>query len=125
MGINYWTSFGGSTEIWTDSGYAKRGVSIITKYFTPKTLSGTVIDEAGGKINGATLASKERSTYTGSKGQFTILFIDKDEPINISADGFISQLYPAKADNNTTIKLVKTEESLFFLMKKFLYNLFN
>ncbi|MBI2034362.1 MAG: hypothetical protein HYT11_01380 [Candidatus Levybacteria bacterium] len=34
-GMNYWTSFGGSTELWDKKGNARKAVSVLTKYYIP------------------------------------------------------------------------------------------
>ncbi len=125
IGVNYWTSVGGSTEIWNENRYAKKAVEVLTKYFKPKTFRGEISDEAGGKVKGALLVSKERTSYSDSKGQFSMPFVDKDESIIISADSFISQEYHAQDDANTEIVLVKTKPSLFFTFKKMIYRVFS
>jgi hypothetical protein len=121
VGINYWTSVGGSTQIWNDSRYARKAVSVLTKYFTPRTFSGVIIDESGKKIAGALFSSNKRDTYSDSKGQFSMPFIGTEEEINISADGFSSQLYHAQDSPKTRVVLIKTKENLFFKIKKLFY----
>ncbi len=125
IGVNYWTSVGASTEIWNENRYAKKAVGVISKYFKPKTFKGEITNEAGGKIKGALFESRERKSYSDSKGQFSMPFIEKDESIVISADSYISQEYHAQEDAKTEITLVKSKPSLFFAFQKMLYRVFS
>lgn len=123
IGINYWTSVGGSTALWTSERYAKKGVGVLSKYFIPKTFKGYVVDEAGGKIKNAELSSNEKSILSGGSGEFSMPFVDKNEPISITATGYFDQTYLAQDDSDARVVMVREKEGFFFLIKKFFYNL--
>jgi len=123
-GINYWTSVGGSTAIWTESLKPKPAVTVITKYFLPKTFKGYVIDESGRKIKNATILSNGKTITTNKSGEFEVPFVEENEPVTISAEGYFSQTYPAQDTTTARIEMVKIKESLLFRIKKLIYRLF-
>jgi hypothetical protein len=125
IGLNYWTSVGGSTEIWTENRYAKKGVAVLKKYFLPRTFKGFIYDEAGGKVKGAILSSKVKSTLSGGNGEFSLAFIEENEPITISADGYFAQTYMAQDAADAKVIMVKEKESILFSIRKFFNQLFN
>lgn len=125
IGLNYWTSVGGSTQIWDENNNPTKAVSVIGKFFLPKTLSGTVIDETGGKITGATVTTKEQSVSTNSVGQYTIPFLANFEPVEIAADGYNTKVYLIQEKTNVITTLKRTKENVFFTLRKILYRLFS
>jgi len=125
IGLNYWTNVGGSTQIWNRANSPRLAVSVIQKYFIPKTFQGQVVDEAGGKVKGAVLTSNEKSVISDNKGEFKLAFVDENEPITISAEGYFDQTYLAQDSTEAKVVMVKTKEGFFYTIRKFFNQLFS
>jgi hypothetical protein len=91
-GMNYWTSFGGSTALWRDDETAKPAVQVIKKYFQPKVLQGKILDPRLRPIAGATVLSQQVSRTTNQDGFFVLPYTKIDQDLQISAEGFQTQV---------------------------------
>jgi hypothetical protein len=126
IGINYWTSFGGSTELWNDDGSARQAESVVKSFFDPYTLEGVVINEAGQGIAGATINSTDGNVISNANGQFSLPYDTINVEANVSAEGY----YPVGAVSSTngkaiTVILKKQSEDITFKFQKLLYYIFN
>lgn len=125
IGVNYWTSFGGSTKLWNDDATEREVVTVIKKYFSPKGVIGTVIDETGKPIPNAAVETPEKSVTTNENGEFYIPFLNSEPEIKASAEGYISRkLVDANTNESITITLQKQKESVLFKLRKFVYKYF-
>lgn len=94
-GLNYWLSVGGSTELWSSTGRAKKAVAQITKYFRPGRVSGFVRDDLGRAIGGARVSIFDKQVQTDRNGYFNLSYISAEQgSVEVSADGYVRAVTP-------------------------------
>jgi len=126
VGINYWTSVGGSTQLWTEDGQPKPAVKIIRDFFRPSVLKGYVINEIGNPIENATVSVGTNEVKTNINGQFSLVYVTDNVVAKITATGYVTKKVTNLPDNNILdITLVKRDESLLFKIRKFVYKFFS
>lgn len=72
-GINYWTAFGGSTEIFRERINPKKAAKTLEEYFNPMVVKGKVQDELGGAVRGALVENDIAQVKTNSSGNYSLL----------------------------------------------------
>jgi len=122
-GINYWTSFGGTTGIWTDDGNSRSAVNVLKGYYKPKLISGRVINELGRPVKNASVVVNSKTTETDKKGYFSILILPSTDEIKISAEGYEENIIETD-DLSDSVILSKISKNIFFKIQKFIYNFF-
>lgn len=126
VGINYWTSFGGSTELWNDDGSPRQAVVVIKNFFTPRILKGFIINEAGQGVTGANIVSTDSSVNSVADGQFYLPYDTASVKAIISADGYFTVKITNPANGNAlTVILRRKNEDFLFKIQKLLYKTFN
>ncbi|HLD61508.1 MAG TPA: carboxypeptidase regulatory-like domain-containing protein [Patescibacteria group bacterium] len=126
IGLNYWVNVGGTTELWSKDGEAKPAVSILTKFYNPEILSGTIRNELGKPIAGAAVLFHSKKAQTDEAGVFQFPKISSQyESLNISADGYIDQtIKTEKWNNGNIVILIKNMPTFWFRILRFFHNLF-
>jgi uncharacterized membrane protein len=124
-GINYWTGFGGTTNIWRDDGSEKSGVEVLSDYYTPKVLSGIVVNELGRGVKGAKIISNGKAVETNKNGEFAILIVPGQNELTIDAKSYNQEIIKIEKMTFSEILLVKNKENIFFKIAKLIYNFFN
>ncbi|CAN5281559.1 hypothetical protein BH10PAT1_BH10PAT1_6560 [soil metagenome] len=76
IGMNYWTDRGSSTSLWNDDGSAKKSVSIVQSYFSPKTIDITIKDNTGLKLSNAKINYLNKDFITDNNGRIEIPYTD-------------------------------------------------
>lgn len=113
VGLNYWTSVGGSTEIWDSNGNAKPAVKTLSNFFHPEVISGTINDESGLPVGNAklTIVVEGMTVYSDSKGKFALPHKARIVEIQVSAPGHKDKLinYTATSQNANLILATKNE----------------
>lgn len=121
-GINYWTSFGGTTSIWNTDGEARKTVNVLTGFYTPKTIEGRVINELGRPVKNAKIVSNSKEVLTDSKGEFKVLIIPSIDEIRISSKSYKEAVIGSEEfDSISEIVLGKEKENIFFKLQKAIY----
>ncbi len=124
IGFNYWTSVGGSTELWNGNGDARLAVQVLKLFFTPKIARGIVIDELKNPIAQSIVSSEYRYTTTDQSGKFVLPFLDESVTVSVQAPGYdVKQVQAGNDNQEIAIPLVKQEESFWFKIQKFLHQL--
>lgn len=124
IGINYWTSVGGSTRLWEGDGKARLGVQVLKLFFTPKIVRGIVTDELRKPIAQSIVSSEYRNTTTDQSGKFVLPFLDESVTVSVQASGYdVKQMQAGSGNQETAVSLVKREESFWFKIQKFLHQL--
>jgi hypothetical protein len=124
IGINYWVSFGGSTELWKSGGEARNAVEVINKYFNPKTLEITIINEINSPVVHAEVLHTGRVYPSDNDGIVTLPFISEQEELEITANGYSTKLLPiSEGLEQGKIVLKKDTENLYFRLIKMLLSL--
>jgi hypothetical protein len=90
-GVNYWTLTGGSTGL-VDDNLTKRPVyQAISRYYHPTVLSGTIRNNRGHAVTGATVTiDGQIHTTTDKHGNFTVLSPSGRTRIAVEAAGYAS-----------------------------------
>lgn len=109
VGINYWTSVGGSTAVWSADGHAKPAVAILKQYFTPQSLDGTITNLLGNQLDQATITVAGRA-FASSKGNYRLNYLQPDETVTISLPGYESQ--------NTTVSELQKQPNVVLVAQK-------
>ncbi|QQS39487.1 carboxypeptidase regulatory-like domain-containing protein [Candidatus Woesebacteria bacterium] len=118
VGINYWTSFGGSTKLWEDNFDKRPAVDVLTKYYQPKIAIGVVVNEIGQAVNNARIYSDNKSATTNADGKFYIPLLAEDTKIQVEADNYNTLYLNASGDTPLRIILIKQHENIFFKLRK-------
>lgn len=73
-GVNYWTAFDGSTELFTKNDTPKQATKIITDYYNPGVVFGTITNSLGDKLKDFVIKTKDGkfTTATDSEGNYTL-----------------------------------------------------
>jgi hypothetical protein len=70
-GLSYWVNKGGSTAIWNDNNTPRKAVNIVTKYFQPMQLYGSLNDELGFKVSDVIIEANGKH-YRTENGEYLI-----------------------------------------------------
>lgn len=125
IGLNYWTSFGGSTELWNDDNTPRLAEGIVKGFFNPNVLRGVVINEAGSGIPGATVVSADSITTTDKIGRFYLPYDSGNVKANVMATGYYTIGVTSRTDKGPiTVTLKLKKETLIFKIQKLLYKYF-
>ncbi len=115
VGVNYWVSRGGATELWENSGKSRMAVSVIEKFFKPEVLTGKVINEIGKPIAGARVTLGSKSFTTEKNGDFSLVYVSDDERLIVSANGYKGvEVNDFLHGESARIVLIKENESVLF-----------
>lgn len=124
-GINYWTSAGGSTQLWEENGRERKAVSVISKFYSPKQLKGIVLNEAHEKIEGAQVTMNRYVFVTGQDGSFSLPYLDEISEVEVVAVGYEKKVLSfSKPGADFFIVLKREKETLGFKLRKLLFRLF-
>ncbi len=125
IGVNYWTGFGGSTKLWNDDLTDRKAVSIVKKFFNPKSLNGVVLTETGMPIKDATILSAHSSAKTDAFGRFNLPYEGGSVNANIGATGYYTVGVTNTSDaKDLTVTLKSRNENILFKIQKFFYSIF-
>jgi hypothetical protein len=91
VGLNYWTSVGGSTQIWEDGGRPKEAVAVLQDYFLPKTINGNVSFMNKPIIGAKITTSEGKMALSDKKGDFIVPRLGGKIMITFSSPGYIDQ----------------------------------
>jgi hypothetical protein len=97
-GINYWTAFGGSTQLFNDDFQPKPATTVVADYYQPLNVKGQVKDVFGKAISGATVSAGSTSTTTDRNGNFSLLITRNNSTIKVSKNSFINKSITLQAD---------------------------
>jgi hypothetical protein len=100
IGINYWVSVGGSTELWTDGGTKKPVVDALYDAFVPSVIVGSVVDEFGGPLSGAKVSLGSKTSETTAIGQFSLPIRQSTGEITVEKAYYVSVKREVSARSN-------------------------
>jgi hypothetical protein len=121
IGLSYWLSVGGSTELWSEDGKPRPAVAVLKKYYHPKLLYGFVNDELGRGIRQATVTLGRYSAMSDSHGHFELRYLaDAGETATIEAVGYRSVTLPLPKSEETEFTLEPKQRSLVYQLLQFL-----
>lgn len=124
VGVNYWTSFGGSTRLWESDNTKRQVVDVVTKFYTPNTLTGTIRNGIGGAVRGADVTIGPRQATSAESGVFSVPYVDPEKEMIISADGYKDLVFDGEKQETMTFVLEREQESVLFKIIRSLISLF-
>ncbi len=114
VGVNYWTGFGGSTELWGDTYTPRKIVEVVGSYFEPKVVSGSVKNRNGNPIRNANVTIGVKSAVTDNEGIFSLPVVSSKYTITVKAEGYLTMQIQEANKSNLTIVLDAEKVSLFY-----------
>ncbi len=117
VGVNYWTSFGGSTKLWNDDGTARQAVEGVSKYFTPPQAASKVVTWFGLPVADAQVYLGTYSSSTSAGGSFSLPSVSQST-LEVSKPGFVTYKFPV----TSTQKIYLEPTSLFTFLKFFIFS---
>ena len=114
-GLNYWVSFGGSTQLWNEDGSSREAVSALAAFYQPASLRGQVVDSRNHPIKDALVKTKYRQTFTDSHGYFVLPFVvGENKNFEVSSAGFSSKTVTVfNLDDINEIELISLNQTIF------------
>lgn len=120
IGLNYWTSHGSSTQLWTNSGEPKAALSSITKFFSPRKVDVEIRNEIGRIVANTSVEYVDREF---NSSELVIPIIDGHETLTVSAQGYMPVEVKIGDTDKLEVVLVKQEEDWLFKLQKLLSEL--
>ncbi len=119
VGMNYWTSFGGSTELWNDNNTPRKAVNVITQIYTPVVFEGAVRDQFGNGVS-ANVNVYGQTITTGTDGIFEIPLAQKAD-ISVTANGYSqTKATVYRSQNQAVFTITKHIPTIFDKLKSML-----
>lgn len=125
IGVNYWTNRGGSTSLWNDKGDPKKAVSVLTGFYTPREIYGTIENEIGDAVYGATIKTRNSTGITDYAGRFRLQILPDDTLMRVEGVGYIAQNVNVSDISNYSVTLIKQYENGIFRFGKWLHKKFS
>lgn len=123
-GINYWVLTGGSTELISFRGQAKKAVGSITNYFKPRYVQGKIISPHNKPVPSAIVSSNHRQVLSNDDGTFTLPYLGETPPtLHISATNYKSTEVRPEINQPTQIVVERTQKDFLTTIQESLANL--
>ena len=85
VATNYWVNLGGSTALWHDDGIPSQAVAVITRFYTPKQITGTIVDDLGRRVPEVQITYLGRSYVGDANGNFQLPYFSNTTTITFMA----------------------------------------
>lgn len=117
VGLNYWTGYGSSTALWNNDGSPREAVSVLTKYYTPISKAGIVVNELNDVLSDVQISSDRISTTSLLNGTFIIPPAPAETIVTIQKEGYEYISMPLSEVSNRIV-LKNTDEDFIFKLRK-------
>lgn len=126
IGVNYWVNVGGSTQLWSDDGTAKKAVQAVTQAFKPPAIHGKLVNQFNRPITNAPIQTPYKTLITDASGQYTIPYFSDSETITIKIQNYTDRtVHVSDLIKNNIIIIEKINLSWFESILDYLNNLFS
>ncbi len=125
-GVNYWTAFGGSTQIFDDAFNPKPASEVLSQYYLPLRISGHVEDIFGFPVRGVNVATDFYKTTSDWRGNFSLITTADAPRIIFTKNNFTTVAYNLSTPTNhedIQIALDYTKKDFMYYLKKILHAL--
>ncbi len=119
IGVNYWVSTGGSTELITIDGKRKKGISVLEEFYRPKQAFGIVRDELGKPLSEIFIETRYRNIVTDATGLFRLPLMYNGEVATVSSP-YVHTTDIQLSEGKNMITLPYLHETFIFKVMKFL-----
>ncbi|EKD57506.1 MAG: hypothetical protein ACD_57C00260G0001, partial [uncultured bacterium] len=124
LGLNYWVNVGGSTAIWKNDGQPKKAVEVLTKYFQPVTIRGTINNAFRNPIKNAKVTYGIKEVFTDDYGNFILPILETGKTLKVSVPGYRELNYPVESsDTELSLVMEKEQQNVLDNFLLFLLNL--
>ena len=123
IGLNYWTSYGGSTELFNSNDSPRKAVTVVKSYYTPKTAAGVVLNEINQPIKDASIVIGDRTFKSDLFGRYKFIYLAKDNVFTVKANGYKEAKFIVDENVSQTIVLEKINKDTIFRIIIFIRNL--
>lgn len=117
-GVNYWTSVGGTTELWSEAGKERKALTALKNAYNPRITSGIIIDLLGEPVFHSSITDNEKTVFSDFKGRFEIPYFRDDENIRITAEGYNDKTIKT-VDGQVNITLENKYKDILFRIRKY------
>lgn len=124
VGLNYWTSFDGSTALWNNNGTARSAVEVIKKYYKPRTISGLIIDEKRNPLDSVEIVSQYKTVLSDTNGFFVLPYLTDSESVVVKKANYHKDTFLVSdaTEKDFIHSLVPIKQSIFSVIFSWLKN---
>lgn len=127
-GINYWTAFGGSTEIFKNQIQPKKAAQTLEAFFNPIVVKGNVQDEFGGAVARATVTSDIARAQTDTFGNYSLLATPDFLTFTVTHPDYREKnvtIVPKDSQKSYThtVQLVEADHGFWYQIRKLVHKL--
>jgi hypothetical protein len=124
IGLNYWTSFGGSTRLWEESGDPRPAAATLTSFYSPSLVSVKVTNAVGEPLSQAVVIYLGRTYSADIRGQVHLPDLAGSHQAIVSAPGYFDHgLLIGDQDITFEVALTKTHENWLFKLHQLTYRI--
>ena len=120
VGINYWVSTGGSTQLWNENGTARMAATTVKTFFAPASHQLAVKNALHQPVASARVQFLNHTFFADTNGVIAIPNSTLLDIVKVSAPGYLEQ---SLKTGDTTVSLVKTNPSWWFRLQDLIYRL--
>lgn len=117
IGLNYWTSFGGSTKVWNDDGSERQVANVLRGYFTPAQFRSQVVTWFNIPVGRASISEDGKDQIIADSRGFFSLPLIEEGTLEVSHNGFQKYRAPIASD----LKIVLVPNSFLDFLRVFLF----
>ncbi len=115
VGLNYWTSFGGSTKLWNDNGTERVAANVLRGHFQPAQFKSQVVTWFDIPVGRAQVSEDGKDPIiTDDRGFFSLPLVE-DSELTVTKEGFNQYRTPIASN----LKIVLEPASLLSFLRVF------
>ena len=115
VGLNYWTSFGGSTKLWNDNGTERQAANVLRGHFMPSQYRSQVVTWFGVPVGFSSVSEDGKDPIiTDKRGYFSLPMVENSH-LTITKAGFQEYRTPIASD----LKIKLEPNSIFDFLRVF------
>ncbi len=121
-GLNYWTSFGGSTELWNPDGTPREAVAVITSYFKPEKRKLYIDSMFSRHMRNYSLSYDTHiKTFKEKDGATVFIYRSPYDEVTITASGYlpIKIKLSSLTEETSRVKLELEKKNFFTIVRSF------
>lgn len=124
VGVNYWTGFNSTTQVWNNSGKSSKSVEVLKSFFKPMIVSGKVVNELNKPIKNVEIITEAKTVHTDSRGFFELPILPNHNTLQLKATGYKPREYVIVSETMSNILTLKKEkEGILFKLQKYILSL--
>lgn len=117
VGLNYWTSFGGSTKLWNDNGTERSVANVLRGHFQPAQFKSQVVTWFDIPVGRAQVSEDGKEPIiTDNRGFFSLPLVEGSE-LTVSKEGFNQYRTPIASN----LKIVLEPTTLLSFLRVFIF----